>query len=158
MSEKKDCPIKAKYRFNEDELRVLHECKTESFYQRSLPLSTTFGLAAYLGVKRGVLTPNAKYGAVPKVILAAMLGYFVGKWSYRQKCAEKLMALPDSKFGEMLRHRKHHKCEGGFFNPQQSLCMGMPFGPFNLKESDVHCDKHLHPDNKNKQNAESSKS
>ena len=34
------------------------------------------------------------------------MGYFVGKFSYQKQCAEKIMALPNSKLGEMLRQRK----------------------------------------------------
>ncbi|XP_061386524.1 OCIA domain-containing protein 1-like [Musca vetustissima] len=102
--------------FTSEELRVLHECNQESFYQRALPLGLTFGGAAYLGVKNGLLKPNAKYGAIPKVVLGVIMGYFVGKWSYKQKCAEKLMALPDSKIGEMIKQRKEQQ-HSWYFTP-----------------------------------------
>ncbi|KAI8430475.1 hypothetical protein MSG28_000736 [Choristoneura fumiferana] len=35
--------------------------------------------------------------------LAVLVGYFIGKLSYQQACAEKLMALPGSYIGQLLR-------------------------------------------------------
>lgn len=59
----------------------------------------------------GYFKPNIRFGAAPKVISAVILGYFIGKISYQRKCAEKLMALPNSQLGAMLRNRKN---KGGF--------------------------------------------
>ncbi|CAH1391751.1 unnamed protein product [Nezara viridula] len=100
-------PPPTPYRFSSDEMRVLQECNRESFYQRCLPLSTLFGVGTYLGVNSGYLKPNPRFGAVPKVIGAVIAGYLVGKVSYQGKCAEKLMALPDSKIGALLRNRRY---------------------------------------------------
>lgn len=94
------------YKFSEDELRVLKECNKESFYQRCLPLGTFLAGSTWFAVKNGMLKPNPRYGAVPKMIIAAVLGYFVGKFSYQPKCAEKLMQLPNSAIGDMLRKRR----------------------------------------------------
>ncbi|KAG8226481.1 hypothetical protein J437_LFUL007363 [Ladona fulva] len=94
------------YRFSEDELRVLRECNRESFYMRSLPFSSLFGLGAYYGVNAGFLKRNARYGATPKVVIGVILGYFLGKISYQGKCAEKIMQLPNSKLAEILRQKK----------------------------------------------------
>ncbi|KNC29649.1 hypothetical protein FF38_08678 [Lucilia cuprina] len=137
----------ANYQFSSEELRVFRECNTESFFQRSLPLGTTFGLAAYFGVKQGFIPPNVKYGPVPKVILGVVLGYFVGKFSYQQKCAEKIMALPDSRLGELLRQRKN---QGGLagYRPDQGLGMGMSLAPFAPNNNDVYTDEDLQPNNK----------
>jgi hypothetical protein len=54
----------------------------------------------------GFLQPNNKFGVVPKVVAAVLGGYVIGKISYQSKCAEKLMALPDSKLGQMLRQKR----------------------------------------------------
>lgn len=54
----------------------------------------------------GYFRAHARFGSTPKVILAVVAGYFIGKISYQQKCAEKFMALPNSQIGEMLRKRK----------------------------------------------------
>ncbi|TMW54683.1 hypothetical protein DOY81_000214 [Sarcophaga bullata] len=137
----------ANYQFSSEELRVFRECNTESFFQRSLPLGTAFGLAAYFGVKQGYIPPNIKYGAVPKVIVGVVLGYFIGKFSYQRKCAEKIMALPDSRLGEILRQRKN---QGGLsgYAPDQNLSMGMALGPFTPNANDVYTDVDIQPNNK----------
>lgn len=54
----------------------------------------------------GYLKPSVRFGAGPKMFVASIIGYFIGKMSYQRKCAEKLMALPNSHIGEMLRQRK----------------------------------------------------
>lgn len=43
------------YQFSNEELKVLQECNTESFFQRSLPLGTGLGVAAFLAVQKGYL-------------------------------------------------------------------------------------------------------
>ncbi|KAF9807661.1 hypothetical protein SFRURICE_008874 [Spodoptera frugiperda] len=101
--------LPSEYKFTPDELRVLGECNKESFFQRSLPLGTTFGLAAYYAAQKGYLKPNPRFGPFPKVTLAVVVGYFIGKMSYQQACAEKLMALPGSYIGQLLRERKSGK-------------------------------------------------
>lgn len=108
------------YRFSPEELRVLQQCNRESFYRRSLPLGTIFGVGTYYSVQSGYLKPNIKFGAAPKVITAVILGYFIGKFSYQRICAEKLMALPNSQLGAMLRNRKN---KGGF---QESISLDIP--------------------------------
>lgn len=46
----------AGYQFSQEEMKVLAECNRESFFQRSLPIGTMFGVGAYLGVKQGFLS------------------------------------------------------------------------------------------------------
>ncbi|KAF4530209.1 hypothetical protein B566_EDAN018311 [Ephemera danica] len=87
-------------------MRVLKECNRESFYQRSLPLGTLLGLGTFYAVKSGYFRTSARWGATPKVIVAAVTGYFFGKLSYQKTCAEKMMALPNSPLGETLRRRR----------------------------------------------------
>ncbi|XP_057668533.1 OCIA domain-containing protein 1-like [Diorhabda carinulata] len=98
-----------RYQFTPDELRVLKECNKESFYQRCIPISTILGGVAYYAVKTGYLRGNPRFGATPKVIVGAIVGYFIGKFSYQSKCAEKLMQLPHSQIGEMLRQKRRGK-------------------------------------------------
>lgn len=54
----------------------------------------------------GYLKPHIKWGPTPKVMLAVTAGYFIGKFSYQNVCAEKFMKLPDSRLGEILRQRR----------------------------------------------------
>lgn len=72
----------------------------------------------------GNLQGHPTYGAIPKVIIGCVVGYFAGKFSYRNKCAEKLMRLPNSPLGDMLRQRKtgsfQENLDGGL-GPSMSL-------------------------------------
>ena len=97
---------RANYHFSSDEIRVLRECNYESFFQRSLPISTACSALVYFAIQRGILQPNAAYGVAPKVLLGAIVGYFLGKISYQNKCAQKIMKLPNSKLADMLRSSK----------------------------------------------------
>ncbi|KAF5289660.1 hypothetical protein FQR65_LT11777 [Abscondita terminalis] len=98
--------LKPQYQFTAEEMRVLKDCNRESFFQRSLPLCTLLSGGIYYGVKSGFLKGHPKYGAVPKIVAGVVIGYLAGKFSYQRKCAEKLMMLPNSPIGEMLRQRR----------------------------------------------------
>ncbi|KAG5893299.1 hypothetical protein JTB14_023509 [Gonioctena quinquepunctata] len=113
-----------KYKFTPDELRVIRECNKESFYQRCLPVSALLAGSAYYGVKAGFLRPNPRFGATPKVIAGVIFGYFLGKFSYQSKCAEKLMQLPNSQLGEILRQKRRGNMKESVdpgFGPGMSL-------------------------------------
>lgn len=119
----------ANYQFSSEELRVLKECNSESFFKRSLPMGTAFGVSVYMAVKNGMLKGNPKYGAIPKVIAAVTVGYFMGKFSYQQPCAEKIMRLPNSRLAEILRAKK----KGGFIEnitPDQGFGAALSLAPF----------------------------
>jgi len=123
------------YKFTPEEIRVIKDCNRESFFQRCLPLSAIMGAGAYLGVQNGYLRPSPKFGAKPKVIVAAIVGYFIGKFSYQKKCAEKLMQLPNSPIGEMLRQRRRGNLQESMdagFGPGMSLA---PFSSVNPNET-----------------------
>jgi len=111
------------YKFTADELRALKECNRESFYYRCLPFGAFMGTGTYFAVKAGYLSPSTRYGALPKVFAAVTVGYFLGKFSYQQRCVEKLMALPNSQLAEQLR-RQRGRGGGGVF--QESLTMQDP--------------------------------
>jgi hypothetical protein len=57
---------------------------------------------------------SGRWGATPKVMAAVFVGYFMGKFSYQKKCAEKMMQLPNSPLGEMLRKRRQQAGGGSF--------------------------------------------
>lgn len=50
------------YQFSADELRVLRECNSESFWQRSLPIGTTLGVGTFLAIQKGIISGNARFG------------------------------------------------------------------------------------------------
>ncbi|KAG7161209.1 OCIA domain-containing protein 1-like [Homarus americanus] len=92
--------------FNQDELRVLRECNRESFYFRSLPIAAALSTTAFVAMRQGIVRVSQKFGYIPKMLGATFVGYFLGKISYQNACAEKLMQLPNSPVGEALRKRK----------------------------------------------------
>lgn len=47
--------IKANYQFSPEEMRAIKQCDVEALLQRSLPIGTGFGLAAYYAVRGGYL-------------------------------------------------------------------------------------------------------
>lgn len=117
------------YRFSQEELQVIAECESEAFYNRSLPLSLALGAGSYLGVKNGIFKvvtndchskqnklikcvfsqAHSSLGPWPKVITFSIIGYIAGRISYNKKCQEKMMALPNSRFAEMLRRNLNRK-------------------------------------------------
>ncbi|XP_032291550.1 OCIA domain-containing protein 1 isoform X2 [Drosophila virilis] len=135
----------ADYHFSPEELKALRECNQESFVQRSLPFGTGLGLLAYFGVKNGYLQGNGKYGAVPKVIMGVILGYFVGKFSYQQKCAEKIMRLPNSRLGELLRQRRQGGGVISTITPDENLGRAFTLAPFTPSSADVYTDEGYQP-------------
>lgn len=87
--------------------------------------------------------PNKKYGAVPKIVAASVVGYFTGKLSYQNVCAEKLMQLPDSKFGQLLKERRQAAKRGAFYEnltPDQGFGAGLALAPFH-SATDLYTDE-----------------
>lgn len=89
------------------EMKILRECQVESYWYRSLPISAFLGAGALVGVRTGYLRPGANYGAAPKVIMASIIGYFVGKFSYANACADKFLSqAPDCSISDGIRLRR----------------------------------------------------
>lgn len=105
-----------------------------------------FSATAYFGVKAGDNNKNVRlffnqiyshisgyfkahprFGPTPKVLVGVILGYFIGKFSYQRKCAEKLMQLPNSRVGEMLRMRRSGQINETL---DGSFGAGMSLAPF----------------------------
>ena len=94
-------------KLSEEEQRVMDSCKNESFWYRSVPASGFLALLAHMGVTNGTLKPHTKWGSKPKVILGATIGYFLGKFSFVNACADKfLVEAPDSHIADMIRIRR----------------------------------------------------
>lgn len=131
------------FQFSAEELAVLKECDMEAMIQRSIPLGTGFGVATWAAVQRGFLSQSPKFGAGPKVLAAVITGYFLGKLSYQQQCAEKIMRLPNSRLAEALRRRKN----GEFFE-KFTPDGGLSLAPFS-SATDVYTDENMkaHPQN-----------
>lgn len=62
----------------------------------------------------------------------------MGKFSYQQKCAEKIMRIPNSQLGAMLRERKQRGGSFAGFTPDQGLSLA-PFA--SAPESEYYSDQ-----------------
>ncbi|XP_016278750.1 OCIA domain-containing protein 1 isoform X2 [Monodelphis domestica] len=87
----------------EEERRAFIECNQESFWYRSLPFSATSMLVTQGLIAKGILSSHPKYGSVPKLVFACVMGYLAGKISYVKTCQEKFKRLENSPLGEALR-------------------------------------------------------
>ncbi|KAM5194210.1 OCIA domain-containing protein 2 [Mantella aurantiaca] len=83
----KKCPFTPAQR--QEIKKVIKECKEESFWYRALPLSLGSMLATQGLVYTGYLSANKRFGSLPKLALAGVLGFAVGKISYIGACQKK---------------------------------------------------------------------
>ena len=112
-----------------EEKRVMDSCNSEAFYYRSLPFSAFLGTLAHLGVQRGYLRPSLNYGSGPKVILSGMIGYFLGKASYVNVCADKfLVEAPDSHVADAIRFNRGIPTRNPNFEEEMKSRTGMAGG------------------------------
>ncbi|XP_063777022.1 OCIA domain-containing protein 2-like [Pseudophryne corroboree] len=121
----KHCPLSHAHR--EDVAKVFKECKEESIWHRAIPLSLVSMLATQGLIYKGYLSKSARFGVIPKVALAGVLGFVIGNVSYMGECKRKLEKLglqntPEGVFGPAFtgaygpgffgRNHKHcHHCE-----------------------------------------------
>ncbi|XP_068581606.1 OCIA domain-containing protein 2 [Cebidichthys violaceus] len=111
------CPSGDRHVHREDLRKVWKECHEESFWYRALPLSA--GSMAVTGglLYKGIWNSSKRFGPFPKLAVAGILGYAVGKASYVGTCRSKFqgLGLEDRPgFGPWSRpgHRScHHVCE-----------------------------------------------
>ncbi|XP_053689220.1 OCIA domain-containing protein 1 [Sabethes cyaneus] len=133
------------YQFSPEELKVLQECNREAFYQRSIPFGTVCGLSTWYAVQKGFLKPSARFGAGPKMFVGITIGYFIGKISYQNICADKIMRLPNSRLAEIIRQRRQGGGSVERYLPDQGLGAGSmlsPFGP--TSPSDSYTERQMH--------------
>ncbi|XP_043985063.1 OCIA domain-containing protein 2 [Gambusia affinis] len=113
------CPLSDAHVHREDVRKVWKECQEESFWYRALPLSV--GSMAVTGglIYNGVWKSSARFGPFPKLAVAGLLGFAVGKASYVGTCRSKFQELgikdgpgagPWSRRGPGHRHCQH-ECE-----------------------------------------------
>lgn len=100
-------PHHGKPKLTQEELKVLEECNTESFWYRCVPLSAAFcGGTTYL-VKTGYLKPHPRFGALFKNLGAVFVAYIIGKVSYQRACQQKILEkIPNSNLAQAIRTNK----------------------------------------------------
>ncbi|KAM4549153.1 OCIA domain-containing protein 2 isoform 2-T2 [Odontesthes bonariensis] len=87
------CPLGDAHVHREDVRRVWKECQEESFWYRALPLSV--GSMAVTGglIYNGVWKSSKRFGPFPKLAVAGLLGFAVGKASYVGTCRNRFQEL-----------------------------------------------------------------
>uniref|UniRef100_A0A6I8NUY6 OCIA domain-containing protein 1 n=1 Tax=Ornithorhynchus anatinus TaxID=9258 RepID=A0A6I8NUY6_ORNAN len=103
----------------EDERRVFVECNRESFWYRSVPLTAASVLVTQGLITKGVLSGHPKYGSLPKLAFAGIMGYFGGKISYVKACQEKFKHLENSPLGEAMRQRQGRRVTPPGYSSEQ---------------------------------------
>ena len=109
-----------------EEKRVMESCNSEAFWYRSIPIGAFLASLTHLGVQRGFLRPSLNYGSGPKVILGGMLGYFMGKATYVNICADKfLVEAPDSHIADAVRFNRGIPTRNPNFEQEMKARSGM---------------------------------
>uniref|UniRef100_A0A8C4WYJ4 OCIA domain-containing protein n=1 Tax=Eptatretus burgeri TaxID=7764 RepID=A0A8C4WYJ4_EPTBU len=101
-------PYWPRFRFTEEEKRVMKECNYESLLFRALPLAAISAGITNVLISRDVLKASGRWGRVPKLAAASFLGFVVGRFSYRRNCMEKLKSMENSEVGKAIREGKMH--------------------------------------------------
>ncbi|KAK7469880.1 hypothetical protein BaRGS_00036100 [Batillaria attramentaria] len=84
-----------------EEIKVLEECNSESFWTRCLPLGVALSGGATYMVHTGFLKRNPRWGPLPKGLGAFFVGYVIGKLSYQGACQEKILQkIPNSNLAQ----------------------------------------------------------
>ena len=120
--------IGADYIPTEEERRVFAECNDQSFWFRSVPLAATSMLITQGLISKGILSSHPKYGSIPKLIFACIMGYFAGKLSYVKTCQEKFKNIENSPLVEALQSGQAQRSSPtGHYSQSQSWLESMFF-------------------------------
>uniref|UniRef100_A0A8C8E8F0 OCIA domain containing 2 n=2 Tax=Otus sunia TaxID=257818 RepID=A0A8C8E8F0_9STRI len=104
------CPISQNHNAGEI-ARIRKECKKESFWYRALPLSLGSMLVTQGLVSKGIFSANPRFGALPKMAIAGVLGFAIGKISYMGECQKKFQQIGIVPFGPQQKRHCHHTCK-----------------------------------------------
>ena len=104
----------------------MESCTNEAFWYRSIPIGAFLASVVHLGVQRGFIKPSLNYGSRPKVILGGIVGYFLGKASYVNVCADKfLVEAPDSHIADAVRFNRGIPTRNPNFEQEMKSRAGM---------------------------------
>ncbi|XP_019408326.1 PREDICTED: OCIA domain-containing protein 2 isoform X1 [Crocodylus porosus] len=87
------CPISNAHGNRDEIARISQECKRESFWYRALPLSLGSILVTERLISKGVFTSSPRFGSLPKIALAGVLGFAIGTMSYIGVCQKKFQSI-----------------------------------------------------------------
>ncbi|XP_062430601.1 OCIA domain-containing protein 2 [Rhea pennata] len=104
------CPISQTH--NTAEIaRIREECKKESFWYRALPLSLGSMLVTQGLISKGIFSASPRFGSLPKITIAGILGFAIGKMSYIGECQKKFEKIGIAPFGPPQKRHCHHTCK-----------------------------------------------
>ncbi|XP_025934402.1 OCIA domain-containing protein 2 [Apteryx rowi] len=104
------CPISQTH--NTAEIaRICEECKKESFWYRALPLSLGSMLVTQGLVLKGIFSASPRFGSLPKMTIASILGFAIGKMSYIGECQKKFQKIGIAPSGPPQKRHCHHTCK-----------------------------------------------
>ncbi|XP_064916940.1 OCIA domain-containing protein 2 isoform X2 [Columba livia] len=91
--------------------RIRKECKKESFWYRALPLSLGSMLVTQGLVSKGIFSASPRFGALPKMAIAGVLGFAIGKMSYVGECKKKFQKIGIVPCRPQQKRHCHHTCK-----------------------------------------------
>ncbi|XP_054151804.1 OCIA domain-containing protein 2 [Melozone crissalis] len=91
--------------------RIIKECKQESFWYRALPLSLGSMLVTQGLISKGVFSASPRFGPFPKMAIAGVLGYAIGKMSYMGECRKKFQQMGIAPIGPGKKRKCPHTCK-----------------------------------------------
>ncbi|XP_012677083.1 OCIA domain-containing protein 2 [Clupea harengus] len=90
------CGMGDRHIHRDDVRQIWRECQSESFWYRALPISVTSMAITGALIYKGVWSASKRFGPFPKLALAGVLGFAVGKASYARTCRARFESLgPD---------------------------------------------------------------
>ncbi|KAM6362341.1 OCIA domain-containing protein 2 isoform 1-T3 [Alca torda] len=95
----------------EEIARIRKECKKESFWYRALPLSLGSMLVTQGLVSKGIFSASPRFSALPKMAIAGVLGFAIGKMSYMGECQKKFQKIGIVPSCPQQKRRCHHTCK-----------------------------------------------
>ncbi|KAL9852184.1 OCIA domain-containing protein 2 [Geothlypis trichas] len=90
--------------------RIIKECKQESFWYRALPLSLGSMLVTQGLISKGIFSASPRFGPFPKMAIAGILGFAIGKMSYMGECQKKFHKMGIAPIGPQHKRKCHHTC------------------------------------------------
>ncbi|CAN0040951.1 unnamed protein product [Bubo scandiacus] len=62
-------------------------------------------------VSKGIFSASPRFGALPKMAIAGVLGFAIGKISYIGECQKKFQQVGIVPFGPQQKRHCHHTCK-----------------------------------------------
>ncbi|XP_005490086.1 OCIA domain-containing protein 2 isoform X1 [Zonotrichia albicollis] len=91
--------------------RIIKECRQESFWYRALPLSLGSMLVTQGLISKGIFSASPRFGPFPKMAIAGVLGYAIGKMSYMGECRKKFQKMGIAPNCPQKKRKCPHTCK-----------------------------------------------